>query len=197
MKEKRRPPRILHIAEYWEWRCVKCGERQCECGNQFICFIDAGEPECARCKMFRGYSPGKEVWRAWEEFPDSDLERAHLVPVWRYGMGDVADGLQESVENYVLLCHWCHKEDPEPLTRQEHLDWMAAYRQQQHDALEALHEYIRSRPVERLYNEDLDPIELALQIQAMPNYPAKSDRARENHKQFLEHERTRGKGSGA
>jgi hypothetical protein len=136
--------------------------------------------------MFRGYSPGKEVFRAWEEIPETDLERAHMVPVWRYGMGDVADGLQESVENYVLLCHWCHKEDPEPLTRQEHLDWLAAYRQQQHEAQEALDKYRKDKPEEYFFSDEIDPNELALRMQIISNHPKKAEWVRESHRIVLE-----------
>lgn len=93
-------------------------------------------------------------------------------------MGDVAgdQDTQEAVENYVLLCHWCHKEDPEPKTRQEHLDWLSAYRIQQKESLDKLYEYGKTISIEEY---DTDPIVFALMKQVMPNYPRKNDLLRE------------------
>lgn len=144
-------PSIDRIAEYWANRCLKCDSTWRECADfmnhqRYAMFCDLGEPECARCKRFLGYT-GHAIrhfhgnckscdWATDEpecacgdaakckEYPRVRCDRAHMVP-WAVCRAN-------DVENIIPLCHHCHRINPHPSDietgRREYLDWLCSER---------------------------------------------------------------------
>jgi len=150
----RKMPSIEVIAEYWAMRCLMCDSTYEGCKGRdpesgvgrfdhapYWMFCDSGEPECARCEAFLGYV-ASVVKR--ESLPSSQkvrADRAHIVARWQVAYGDATELPTfnvDTVDNIVLLCHRCHKEDPETNNRRAQLDWMIAYRDERQRAKKAV-----------------------------------------------------------
>jgi hypothetical protein len=174
----RRMPGLDPIASHWSDRCLKCDSPSRECAeivahSDYRTFCDPGEPDCMRCGMFLGFTAhairhfhGKckpckfadadpdcrcgDPARC-DAYPRAAADRAHIVARWQVGYGD-AEGLDpeglDAPANIALLCHECHRRDPEPPTRREHLDWMCAERDRQARARRAFFEYTEGRPLD-------------------------------------------------
>jgi hypothetical protein len=146
-------PSVVKITEYWVGRCLKCDSTWRECQSSFEhsryhMFCDSGEPNCARCQRFLGHTQhairhfhgqcrscdlnttedldcdcGKSPADC-REYPRVRADRAHMVPHWVRGDNDV--------ENIILLCHHCHRINPEPdnpvTGRRLYLDWLCSER---------------------------------------------------------------------
>jgi hypothetical protein len=100
----------------------------------YAMFCDSGEPDCARCGRFLGYTSG--AIKAFHSGADPECncgpasrcsaylrfygEKAHIIP-WSVCR-------TSEVENIIPLCHHCHKLNPEPVSqdtgRREYLDWL-------------------------------------------------------------------------
>jgi hypothetical protein len=118
-------------------------------------FCDSGEPECLYCGQFLGYTMdavrafhGPGTFNGIEttpecqcgslatcrEYPRARPDRAHMIP-WSVCQ-------ENKIENIVLLCHECHRINPEPSNpgtgRREYLDWLCAKRDVNAAAFEAL-----------------------------------------------------------
>jgi len=84
-----------------------------------------------------------------QEYPRAKADRAHILARWQADYGDAEDIAPEDIDkpaNIALLCHECHRKDPEPATRREHLDWMCAERDRQAKASATFREFLRSNP---------------------------------------------------
>jgi hypothetical protein len=135
----------------------------------YLTFCDEDEPACVRCGMFLGLTshlirhlhgscrPCKftdddpdcpcGAPAECQEYPRVKADKAHIVARWQADFGDAVDIAPEDIDkpaNIALLCHECHRKDPEPATRREHLDWMCAERDRQAKASAALREFLRS-----------------------------------------------------
>ena len=144
-------PSIDQITQFWAGRCLKCDStwRECSGGidhSRCHVFCDSGEPNCARCDKFLGYTPhairhfhGKCAQCALEpdapecdcgdptrcsEYPRFYGDRAHLVPF------SVCN--ENKPGNIIPLCHNCHRINPEPSDpvtgRRKYLDWLCQER---------------------------------------------------------------------
>jgi hypothetical protein len=122
---------------------------------RYSSFCDPGEPDCLYCEQFLGYTTGairafhgRGMFNSEEtspecgcgsfaicrEYPRARLDRAHMVP-WSVCH-------ENRVDNIVLLCHECHRINPEPSSprtgRREYLDWVCTKRDVKAAAFEAL-----------------------------------------------------------
>lgn len=175
-------PSVVKIAEYWAGRCLKCDSTWRECQSSFEhsryhMFCDSGEPNCARCQRFLGYTQhairhfhgqcgpcgmnttedldcdcGKTS-TACREYPVVRADRAHIVPHAVCG--------ENRVENIILLCHHCHRINPEPddpvTGRRQYLSWLCSERDlrlYQRDALLRDLEAVGHQPILDAYDND-------------------------------------------
>jgi hypothetical protein len=136
----------------------------------YCVFCDSGEPECMRCGSFLGYTShairhthGKCGKCRWEDpdpdctcgnpercgaYPRARADRAHIVARWQAAYGDAEMDPRgiDALDNMALLCHECHRVNPEPPDRRSYLDWLMAERKRQYDAKAGFAEWIKANP---------------------------------------------------
>jgi hypothetical protein len=136
----------------------------------YMVFCDPGELECMRCGRFLGYT-SHAIRHAHGKcrpckFQDADPEcacgnpegcdayhrakadRAHIVARWQADFGDTElnPSVIDALDNIALLCHECHRVNPEPPDRQSYLDWLMAERKRQDDAKAAFAAWGKANP---------------------------------------------------
>lgn len=158
-------PRVERIAKFWANRCLlhdtpriwatagpgghcpnsncrvyrdKLWVGGCPCtleDGRFTCtFCDPGEPDCMSCDRFLGYTRNASFWVGPSEFRG---ERCHIIPRSLGGL--------DKVWNLVLLCHECHKLNPEQTSRRYYLDWLIARKRQREQSIQLVTERVKIR----------------------------------------------------
>lgn len=109
-RENRSMPLKSSIALYWSRHEEELGK-----------FIDWGEPTCWGCGYFESdndivstQASLTDIMKCWNK--QSYLERAHIIPKGLSGCN--------CESNLVLLCHQCHKENPDTDNRKYFFKWL-------------------------------------------------------------------------
>lgn len=88
--------------------------------------IGAGEPFCFRCGWLAPVNdtPLKaNPWAVWNR-ASGYLERAHLADY--AALRDTGRLAEDSIDNLVPLCRWCHRAMPEHDTREQAVAWVVS-----------------------------------------------------------------------